>query len=159
MGATIRSSTVEILADPARYADALRAGDSVNDLSAEAIRRLAAALDAADEEEATAFMPRLPPELTGLKNAIWYSVKYGRHAPRIKIAVDPPNRISPLGGTTAVMSIETGEILAGELPESTRKRIAAFVTLIRKELLGYWNADETGVDEEAVKAAAKRAPE
>jgi hypothetical protein len=148
---TLPSSAV-ILDDPFKVANAL------SDSDRQAILALAKAI-ADQEEEASAFMPTLRPSLTGLDNAIWYSVAYSRHRPRIKIAVDPADRISQFRGTTAVMLIETGQVIEGEdlLSAQTYKKIGQFVALIRNELLGYWNADETGVDEDVVRAAAQRA--
>jgi hypothetical protein len=156
------SSSSQIFADPYAVADAVRHGYAcwsapADAISAEALTLLAQTIDAQEEEEATAFMSSLRPKDTGLDNALWFSVKYGRHLPRIKIAVDPSDRISPFGGTTAVMLIETGELVEGKLSERTRKQIAEFVAEIRPALLGYWDADETGIDEDAVKEAAKQA--
>src|SRR5258708_12761621 len=68
------------------------------------------------EMEMLGDMASFPTEDTGVDNTIFISTKIGvRHAPRIKLAIDPPDSFSP-GSVTASIAIDSGEGVAGEEP-------------------------------------------
>jgi len=81
-----------------------------------------------------------PTEDTGVDNTIFISTKIGvRHAPRIKLAIDPPDSFSP-GSVTASIAIDSGEVVAGEEPAAkVLKQVQRFIELNRDLLLEYWH--------------------
>src|SRR5260370_2733088 len=81
-----------------------------------------------------------PTEDTGVDNTIFISTKIGvRHAPRIKLAVDPPDSFSP-GSVTASIAIDSGGLLAGNyLAAKALKQVHRFIELNRDLLLEYWH--------------------
>jgi hypothetical protein len=56
-----------------------------------------------------------------------------RHAPRIKVAIHPPDSINPLSEQASV-EIGTGNALAGEVPPELLKQVRQFVELNRPVL-------------------------
>jgi len=62
----------------------------------------AIAAEATTREEAVADMVSYRKNVTGLDNTIFISVKFAQHAPRIKVAVDPPTHIDPFGSSASV---------------------------------------------------------
>ena len=88
-------------------------------------------------EEIVANMVSYRKNVTGLDNTIFISVKFAQHAPRIKIAVDPPTHIDPFGNNASV-SIHGGNIVGGELSAHVADRVNDFIALNRKALLDYW---------------------
>jgi len=140
MNIAISSSSAEILADPNPIADAIRAGKAVQifDLNYAAFLKLADALAAADDEDAD--MASLTPDQTGVDNSVFVSTKgSARHAPRIKIAIDPPNSFNA-ASTQVAMAIhdykETGEGLTPKLRQQAKR----FIDHNRDLLLEYWEA-------------------
>jgi hypothetical protein len=75
--------------------------------------------------------------VTGLDNTVFISVKFAQHAPRIKVAVDPPTHIDPFGHSASV-SIHDGCVVAGRLPARVRDDVRGFIDLNREALLDYW---------------------
>jgi hypothetical protein len=76
---------------------------------------------------------------TGVDNTIWISPKGNtRHAPRIKLAIDPPDSFDPRGETASIM-IDDGKVVAGEVPSKLRKQVRKFLDLNRDVLLEYWD--------------------
>jgi hypothetical protein len=75
--------------------------------------------------------------VTGLDNTIFISVKFARHAPRIKVAVDPPTHIDPFG-SNAQVTIRDGCVVAGSLSARVRDDVRSFIDLNREALLDYW---------------------
>jgi len=76
---------------------------------------------------------------TGVDHNIFISPKGStRHAPRIKVAIDPKNSFDPRGETASVM-IESGEVVAGKV-RSTKllRQVREFIELNRQVLLDYW---------------------
>lgn len=141
MSIVVPSSSAEIISAPDQIVDAMRAGKVVQipDLNYAAAMKLADALAAAGDEDAD--MVSLTPDQTGVDNSIFVSTKgYARHAPRIKIAIDPPNSFNA-ASTQVTMAIhdysETGEGLMPELREQARR----FIDYNRTLLLEYWNAE------------------
>jgi NAD(P)H-dependent FMN reductase len=78
-------------------------------------------------------------KVTGVDNTIFISPKgFTRHAPRIKLAIDPSDSIDPRG-TTASVAIDSGEVVAGDVPADLLKQVRQFIELNHDVLLDYWN--------------------
>jgi Domain of unknown function (DUF4160) len=90
------------------------------------------------EEELTADMVPYRKDVTGLDNTVFISVKFPRHAPRIKVAIDPPDSLNPAGDNAAV-AIHDGSVKEGWLPARTLKAVHQFIELNRDVLLDYWD--------------------
>jgi hypothetical protein len=133
----MNTSSKEILADTQRFVDAIRAGDVVvSDVTPAMIRKLAEALDAAEEEDAD--MVNLTPDQTGVDNTVFVSTKWGgRHAPRIKIAIDPPNSFRA-GGTNVMMAIHDFSVTRAGLTPQVRDQARRFIEANRPVLIDYW---------------------
>ena len=85
--------------------------------------------DLEDDEEA--YMPSFRKDATGVDNTIWISTKgKGRHEKRVKVAIAPPDALSPYGGTTASVAF-TGEVVAGDIGSSKLLRQVRQFTLTR----------------------------
>src|SRR6202162_4839395 len=115
----IPSSSAELMANPARFLEDIRAGHFVylSDLG-----RTVALAEADDEVED---MVSLRSEKTGVDNTIFISTKgYARHAPRIKIAVDPPHSFNATS-KSASMAIHgygiRGEYVAPHIAEQAKR--------------------------------------
>ena len=76
---------------------------------------------------------------TGIHNTIFVSTKgYAQHAPRIKIAIDPPNSFSATS-KTASMAIHDYSTLGEPIPTHIAKQARQFIERNRDVLLEYWN--------------------
>jgi hypothetical protein len=75
--------------------------------------------------------------VTGLDNTVFISVKFAQHAPRIKVAVDPPTHIDPFGDSAQV-TIHDGRVVAGSLSAGVHDDVRRFIDLNREALLDYW---------------------
>jgi len=92
------------------------------------------------EEEEAADMVSLSKDTTGIDNVIFVSTKYhGRHAPRIKIAVDPPDKFSATGKNTT-MQIHDYATVGEPLPRHIFEQAKQFIERNHAALLDYWNA-------------------
>jgi Domain of unknown function (DUF4160) len=90
------------------------------------------------ERELLQEMTSFTKEETGIANHIFISPKGNtRHAPRIKVAIDPPDSFDPRGETASVM-IDGGKVVAGNLPAKLLKQVKRFTELNRDVLLDYW---------------------
>jgi hypothetical protein len=132
MTITIRSSSAQIAADPVSFFNALRAGHAVHVPELGTV-----ALVEADQEAED--MVSLRSEKTGVENTIFVSTKgYAEHAPRIKIAVDPPDTFNATS-KSASMAIHDysirGESVAPHIAEQAKR----FIDLNRETLLDYWD--------------------
>jgi len=78
-------------------------------------------------------------DITGVDNTIFISPKgKTRHAPWIKLAIEPSDGINP-DSVTASIEIGSGEVVAGEVPTELHKQLQQFIELNRDVLLDYWN--------------------
>jgi hypothetical protein len=136
-------STAVILADPMVLFRALQEGNAVyiSDLD----RMIGPmsnpiSIDAEDED-----LSSLRKDRTGVDNTIWVSPKMGSHAPRIKIAIDPPDALTP-GGKTATMTIQKPHVVTGEaVPTHVIRQAEAFIHRNHAVLLRFWNGEiDTG---------------
>jgi Domain of unknown function (DUF4160) len=102
-------------------------------------RPLVGISDELAELELLGDMASFPTEDTGVDHTIFISTKIGvRHAPRIKLAIDPPDSFSP-GSVTASIAIDSGEVVAGKGPPvKVLKQVQQFIELNRDLLLEYW---------------------
>jgi hypothetical protein len=106
------------------------------------VQRLKALLEALkeaeSEEELTAAMPAYRKKTTGVDNTIFVSVKFPRHVPRIKVAIDPATHLDRFGNNASV-AIADGRHLEGtEMPPWLRKQVERFLDLNRATLIDYW---------------------
>lgn len=132
MTVVIPSSSAEVMANPARFLDDIRAGRVVylSDLGG------TLALEEADEEAAD--MVSLRSEKTGVDNTIFVSTKgYGQHAPRIKIAVEPPHTFNA-ASKSASMAMHDHSIRGEYLPPHIAEQAKQFIDRNREALLDYW---------------------
>src|SRR5215467_10464388 len=92
------------------------------------------------EREQLEHMVTYRKNITGVDNTIFISPGLRvRHAPRIKVAIDPPDSINPLSDQASV-EITTGTVVAGEVSAALLKQVQKFIELNRPVLLEYWDA-------------------
>lgn len=133
MTASVPSSAAEIVADPARFLEAVRR--DVPDFDYPAAAALA---DALAEEELLSEMVSYRKAVTGIENTIFISPKgHTQHGPRVKVAINPPDSVDPRGETASI-AIPSGALMAGKIPVALHKRVQEFVHLNRDVLLDYW---------------------
>jgi hypothetical protein len=93
------------------------------------------------EEEQLEHMVSYRKNVTGVENTLFISPKvHARHAARVKVAIDPPDTVSPTSETISV-SIHDGSIVAGSADSVTAsllEQVRRFVDLNRDVLLDYW---------------------
>jgi len=79
-------------------------------------------------------------DATGIDNTIFISPKgQVRHAPRIKLAIDPPDSINPRAKTASI-AIHDGSVIAGEsVPAPLLRQVQQFIEINRDALLDYWD--------------------
>jgi hypothetical protein len=76
--------------------------------------------------------------VTGVANTIFISPKgNARHAPRIKIAIDPPDSLDPRGATVSIAL--DGDVTVGPITPELLRQAQRFIELNRQVLLDYWN--------------------
>ena len=76
--------------------------------------------------------------VTGVDNTIFISPKGNtRHAPRVKLAIDPPDSVDPRGSTASV-TIADGIVVAGDVPPALLEQVRRFIDTNREVLLDYW---------------------
>ncbi len=110
------------------------------------------ALSQIAEEEVAADMVSYRKNVTGLDNTVFISVKFAQHAPSIKVAVDPPTHIDPLGNNASV-AIHDGSVVAGHLPARALEQVLRFIEANRSVLLDYW---EKRIDTDELRQRLKR---
>ncbi len=142
MTIVVSSSSKEIMANPARLIEAMRAGSiiSIPDLDYTIVPTTAIAGLAEEraEEELLEEMVSYRKDVTGVENTIFISPKGNtRHAPRIKIAIDPPLSVDPRSKTAAV-AIADGTVVAGDVPPELLDQARRFIDANRDVLLDYW---------------------
>jgi Domain of unknown function (DUF4160) len=89
------------------------------------------------EEETTADMVSYRKNVTGLDNAVFISVTFPRHGPLIKVAVDPPAHVDPMGNNASV-SIDDGRVVTGHRSARDLEQVQKFIDINRDVLLDYW---------------------
>jgi Domain of unknown function (DUF4160) len=90
--------------------------------------------------------------VTGVDNTIFISPKGNtRHAPRIKLAIDPPDSVDPRGNIASV-AIMDGTVVAGDVPPKLLDQVRRFIDANREVLVEYW---EYRIDTEALRRRLK----
>jgi hypothetical protein len=90
------------------------------------------------EQELAADMVSYRKNVTGVDHTIFVSVEFPRHAPRIKVAIDPPTHLDPLGKNASV-TIHDGKVVEGDIPARLLNQVSRFLDINRSVLLEYWN--------------------
>ena len=126
--------------------DAMRNGHVISLTDADYILAPTAAISAlADdlaEEELLAEMVSYRKNVTGVGNTLFISPKgKTRHAPRIKLAIDPPDSINPQSKTASI-AIDDGTVVDGnesEIPAEVLTAARRFIEANREVLRDYWD--------------------
>jgi len=142
MTTVISSSLAEVLSNPDRLIEAVRAGKAlrISDLdvviaSPETLIELA---DQLAEEELESEMVSYRRNVTGVDHTIFISTKgRTRHSARVKVAIDPPDSINPQS-VTASVAIDDGQVVAGTVPAAVLQQVQRFIEANRLALLDYW---------------------
>jgi hypothetical protein len=93
--------------------------------------------------------------VTGVSHTLFISPKgNARHAPRIKVAIDPPDSIDPRGNVASV-AIADGSVVAGEIDPHLLAQVRAFIAVNRNVLRAYW---EYKLDTDQLRKRLKRVP-
>lgn len=118
-------------------------------ISTQALRKLASSDDPAKElndlaeavaeQENLYAMATLSSRVTGIDNLLIYiPVPQGQHGPRIKVAVDPPNKP---GGKEATVPFDRGKAASGDIPAALEEQVRRFIALNEIALMEYWRLD------------------
>jgi hypothetical protein len=156
MTVVIPSSSREIIDDPQRLLDEMRQGRVINltDLGY-VIAPAAEIVSLADElaeEQLLEEMVSYRKAVTGVDNTIFISPKGNtRHAPRIKLAIEPPDSIDPRSKTASV-AIGDATVVAGDVPPRLLEQVRQFLDVNREALLEYW---EYRIDTEELRRRLK----
>jgi hypothetical protein len=104
------------------------------------------------EEELLEEMLSYQKNVTGVDNTIFISSKgNARPAPRVKVAIDPPDSVDPRGSTASIAIVD-GTVMAGEIPSALLEQVRRFIDTNRGALLDYW---EYRIDTEALRRRLK----
>jgi hypothetical protein len=83
-------------------------------------------------------MVSLTPKETGVQNTLFVSTKgYVQHAPRIKIAIDPPDSFSA-ASKSASMALHDFKVTGERVPAHIARQAEQFIELNRQVLVDYW---------------------
>jgi len=104
------------------------------------MKQFVEAMEAQAEAEMLGDMSSFRAKHTGVANTIFISTKEGiRCGPRIKVAIDPPDSLSP-GCVHASIAIDSGEVVAGKKPGAkVLKQAWGWIALNQDALLDYWH--------------------
>jgi hypothetical protein len=136
----VSSSSEELLNDPQRLIDAMKAGRVIrlSDFAYTLAPNNAVVLtdiDYTEDEE----MVSLRKDKTGVENVVFVSPKAGsQHAARIKIAIDPPQSLNP-SAKTASMTIHDYNIYGAAMPPALADQAKRFIERNKDALLDYWD--------------------
>lgn len=138
------SSTTAIEIDPEQFLRDIRAGTGkvidLRDVGYTVAPTSAVVLLAPDEDsdDEAADMASLRSNVTGVDNTVFVSTKgSGRHAARIKVAVDPPNSLNATS-KTASMAIHDYGIVGAYVPPHIVEQAKRFIERNREALLALW---------------------
>jgi hypothetical protein len=128
--------------DPQRLVDEMRRGRIINltDLGymIAPTAEIVGLADELAEEELLEEMVSYRKDVTGVDNTIFISPKGNtRHAPRIKLAIDPPDSVDPRGKTASV-AIGDGTVVVGDVTPRLLEQVRRFIDANRAVLLDYW---------------------
>jgi hypothetical protein len=75
--------------------------------------------------------------VTGITHTVFISPRgKAQHGPRIKVAINPPNSISPLG---QVATVTFDCSVVGKIDPELAQQVIRFIEINRAVLLEYWN--------------------
>jgi hypothetical protein len=142
MTVVVSSSSKDIMANPARLIEAMRAGSiiSIRDLDYTIVPTAAipGLADEWAEEELLEEMVSYRKDVTGVENTVFISPKGNtRHGPRIKVAIEPPLSVDPRSKTASV-ALGDGAVVMGEVPAWLLDQVRRFIDINRQVLLDYW---------------------
>jgi hypothetical protein len=104
------------------------------------------------EEELLEEMVSYRKNVTGVDNTIFISPRgKTRHAPRLKLAINPPDSLDP-GSETASVAIADGTLVAGNAPPELLEQARRFIKANRDTLIDYW---EYRIDTETLRQQLK----
>jgi NAD(P)H-dependent FMN reductase len=133
----IRSAS---LSDLARLRQELSEGHTVN-LTDVRLDDIFALADELAEEEQLEHIVTYRKNVTGVDNTVFISPKvHARHAARVKVAINPPDMISPTTETISV-AIHDGSVVAGNASNLTAAllgQVRQFIALNKEALIDYW---------------------
>jgi len=140
----VSSSTTAIQEDFARFVRDMQAGRVIyiSDVGytvapAGAVRLLADEDSEAEAED----MVSLRGDKTGVDNTIFVSTRgYAQHAPRIKIAIDPPDALNARS-KSASMAIHDYGMTGAYAPPHVVEQAKQFIERNRDVLLKYWDCE------------------
>jgi hypothetical protein len=139
-------SSAAILADPKVLFREFEEGNTVHVADLGYTFAPTAALNAiyeliAEEVDEAEDMASLSANITGVDNTVFVSTKgHGRHAARIKIAIDPPDTFNP-ASKTASMAIHDYSVRGEYVPTHIAEQAKRFIERNRAVLLRYWNCE------------------
>ena len=108
--------------------------------------------DEVAEEELLEEMVSYRKNVTGVDNTIFISPRGNtRHAPRLKLAINPPDSVDPRGETASI-AIDDGTLVAGNAPPWLLEQARRFIATNRDVLLEYW---EYRIDTETLRERLK----
>jgi|SRR6516165_1439488 hypothetical protein len=108
--------------------------------------------DEVAEEELLEEMVSYRKNVTGIDNTIFISPRGNtRHAPRLKLAINPPDSVDPRGETASI-AIADGTLVAGDAPPGLLEQARRFITANRDALIDYW---EYRIDTETLRQRLK----
>jgi hypothetical protein len=133
------------LSDLARLRQELAEGRAVEltDLNALVVRTddIFALADELAEEEQLEHMVTYRKNVTGVDNTVFISPKvHARHAARVKVAINPPDTISPTTETISV-AVHDGSVVVGNASSVTATlldQVRRFIALNKDALIDYW---------------------
>lgn len=75
--------------------------------------------------------------VTGIDHTLFISPKgNARHAPRIKVAIDPPDSLDPRGDIASISF--SGEVVTGNVDPELLRQIKRFIQGNHETLVDYW---------------------
>ena len=108
--------------------------------------------DEVAEQELLEEMVSYRKNVTGVDNTIFISPRGNtRHAPRLKLAINPPDSVDPRAETASI-AIPDGTLVAGDAPPELLEQARRFIAANRDALLDYW---EYRIDTETLRQRLK----
>jgi hypothetical protein len=134
----IYKSSSELLDDPEQLRTALKMGYVIRIPDLGYTFAPSNFLSFVDLDEAED-MVSLRKDVTGVDNTIFVSTRgYAQHAPRIKIAVDPPDSLNATS-KSASMALHDYSVMGEYLPPAIVEQARKFIERNRSTLLEYWD--------------------
>jgi hypothetical protein len=133
------SSSAAVMADPKVLVREIQAGNTVYLQDVGYTIAPSGTVQVVEDSREAEDMVSLRTERTGVDNTIFVSTRgYAQHAPRIKIAVEPPHTLNATS-KTASMAINDYKVIGEYLPPHIVEQAKQFIERNRDTLLRYWN--------------------